>query len=70
MYKKVIFKSIINFDSSIIIVVSESTVANNNSTRDSKIKCEVCGLLFDSLAAKEEHTKLEHIEHKRPSGVG
>ncbi|HJT84923.1 MAG TPA: hypothetical protein VJ697_10610 [Nitrososphaeraceae archaeon] len=51
-------------------MVSESTVANNNSTRNSKIKCEICGLLFDSLAAKEEHTKLEHIEHKRPSGVG
>ena len=51
-------------------MVSESTVANDNSTGDSKIKCEICGLLFDSLAAKEEHTKLEHIEHKRPSGVG
>ncbi|MGE0243333.1 MAG: hypothetical protein AB7P56_05345 [Nitrososphaeraceae archaeon] len=51
-------------------MVSESTVANNDNIGDSQIKCEKCGLLFDSLAAKEEHIKLEHIEHKRPSGVG
>lgn len=26
--------------------------------------------LFDSSDIKEEHKKLEHVEHKRPSGVG
>jgi hypothetical protein len=26
--------------------------------------------LFDTIDIKEEHKKLEHIEHKRPSGVG
>jgi hypothetical protein len=26
--------------------------------------------LFDTIPAKEEHIKLEHVEHKQPSGVG
>jgi len=51
-------------------VVSESSPANNNKTRNSQIRCERCGLLFDSIGAKEEHVKLEHVEHKQPSGVG
>jgi hypothetical protein len=51
-------------------VVSESSTSNNNKTGSSQIRCEKCGLLFDSIGAKEEHVKLEHIEHKQPSGVG
>jgi hypothetical protein len=51
-------------------VVSESSTANNNKTGTSQIRCEKCGLLFDSIGAKEEHVKLEHVEHKQPSGVG
>ena len=34
-----------------------------------KIPCEICGLLFDTVDIKEEHKKLEHVEHKPPSGV-
>jgi uncharacterized C2H2 Zn-finger protein len=53
-------------------VVSGSSTANNNKTGTgtSQIRCERCGLLFDSIGAKEEHVKLEHVEHKQPSGVG
>jgi len=47
---------------------------DNNKVGTSQIRCEKCGLLFDSIGAKEEHIKLEHIklehvEHKQPSGV-
>lgn len=31
--------------------------------------CELCGLSFNSQGEKEEHIKLEHAEHKQPSGV-
>jgi hypothetical protein len=67
------FKSIINFASVIIVVASEASTNNNtvdSKSRSSKISCEICGLLFDTVDIKEEHKKLEHIEHKRPSGVG
>jgi proteasome lid subunit RPN8/RPN11 len=52
---------------------SSTTNANTYSsrkTRPSKIPCEICGLLFDTVDIKEEHKKLEHVEQKRPSGVG
>jgi hypothetical protein len=42
----------------------------NTKNRPSKISCEICGLLFDTVDIKKEHKKLEHVEHKRPSGVG
>jgi hypothetical protein len=53
-------------------VASEASTNNttNSKNRSSKIPCEICGLLFDTEDIKEEHKKLEHIEHKRPSGVG
>lgn len=51
------------------ITSAENTTENNSST-DTKILCDICGLLFDSPDIKEEHKKLEHVEHKRPSGVG
>jgi hypothetical protein len=49
-------------------VVSEESTKTKRSP--SKIPCEICGLLFDTIDIKEEHKKLEHVEHKRPSGVG
>jgi len=49
-------------------MVSESST-DNNKIGTSQIRCEKCGLLFDSIGAKEEHIKLEHVEHKQPSGV-
>ena len=67
------FKSIINFASVIVVVAPEASINNNttnNKSRPSKVPCEICGLLFDTVDIKEEHKKLEHIEHKRPSGVG
>ena len=50
----------------------ESSSSDDTTTRtgSSTIRCEICGLPFDNLAAKNEHVKLEHVEHKRPSGVG
>ena len=53
-------------------VASEASTNNttNSKSRSSKIPCEICGLLFDTVDIKEEHKKLEHVEHKRPSGVG
>jgi len=49
---------------------SLSSSDNNSKTASSTIRCEICGLPFDTLAAKNEHIKLEHVEHKPPSGVG
>ena len=54
-------------------MVAEASTNNNimnNKNKSSKIPCEICGLLFDTVDIKEEHKKLEHIEHKRPSRVG
>jgi hypothetical protein len=66
------FKNIINIASIIIAVASETSTNNttNTKSRFSKVPCEICGLLFDTVDIKEEHKKLEHVEHKRPSGVG
>ena len=66
------FKSIINFTSVTMVVAPEASTNNTTNTkgRASKIPCEICGLLFDTVGIKDEHKKLEHIEHKRPSGVG
>lgn len=32
--------------------------------------CEICGRTFTTEQEKEEHKKLEHKEHREPSGVG
>jgi len=54
-----------------MVVPSEAfTNTTNTKSRLSKVPCEICGLLFDTDDIKEEHKKLEHVEHKRPSGVG
>jgi hypothetical protein len=34
-----------------------------------EVKCEVCGTIFTTEQEKEEHKKLEHKEHREPSGV-
>jgi hypothetical protein len=66
------FKSIINIAAVIMAVASEAFTNNttNAKSKISKVPCEICGLLFDTVDIKEEHKKLEHVEHKRPSGVG
>lgn len=35
----------------------------------SSIKCEICGIIFTTEQDKEQHKKLEHKEHQRPTGV-
>jgi hypothetical protein len=35
-----------------------------------QVKCDLCGLTFATAQEKEEHMKLEHKEHQRPTGVG
>jgi uncharacterized Zn finger protein (UPF0148 family) len=32
-----------------------------------EVKCEICGTTFTTQ--QEEHKKLEHKEHREPSGV-
>jgi len=31
--------------------------------------CTLCGITFQTKDEKDEHMKLEHSEHKQPSGV-
>ena len=50
--------------------MESSSSDDTRKTGTSTIRCEICGLSFDNLAAKNEHVKLEHVEHKPPSGVG
>ncbi|HYZ51020.1 MAG TPA: hypothetical protein VE593_09040 [Nitrososphaeraceae archaeon] len=35
-----------------------------------RIKCEICGIIFTTEQDKEQHKKLEHKEHQSPTGVG
>jgi len=42
-------------------VATEATTTTHTPNRPSKIPCEVCGLLFDTVDIKEEHKKLEHV---------
>ena len=46
------------------------STASSSGTKPSNLTCEHCGIKFNTLDEKEEHIKLEHTEHKRPSGVG
>ena len=39
------------------------------STAAKDVKCEICGMAFVTPQEKEEHKKLEHKEHRGPSGV-
>jgi hypothetical protein len=43
--------------------------ANSSETKSSRFTCEQCGITFSTNDEKEEHIKLEHSEHKPPSGV-
>ncbi len=44
--------------------------ASSSETKSSRFTCEQCGITFNTNDEKEEHIKLEHSEHKPPSGVG
>jgi hypothetical protein len=41
----------------------------NTSDNSSKIKCDLCSITFTTEQDKEQHMKLEHKEHQRPTGV-
>jgi hypothetical protein len=45
------------------------TAQEGFSDRSPNIRCEVCGMMFTTEQDKEQHKKLEHKEHQRPSGV-
>lgn len=45
------------------------TTQEGFSDRSPNIRCEVCGMMFTTEQDKEQHKKLEHKEHLRPSGV-
>jgi hypothetical protein len=42
---------------------------NKSSSSPRSIKCEICGIIFTTEQDKEQHKKLEHKEHQRPTGV-
>lgn len=42
---------------------------HNSGNSSSNIKCDQCGITFTTEQDKEEHMKLEHKEHQRPTGV-
>jgi hypothetical protein len=42
---------------------------DRNYESSTRIKCEVCGMIFTTEQDKEQHKKLEHREHQRPTGV-
>jgi len=46
-----------------------TTKDKKSSSSSTGIKCEVCGIIFTTGQDKEQHKKLEHKEHQRPSGV-
>jgi hypothetical protein len=46
-----------------------TTKDKKSSSSSTGIKCEVCGIIFTTEQDKEQHKKLEHKEHQRPSGV-
>jgi hypothetical protein len=35
-----------------------------------RVICEICKKIFVTQQEKEEHKKLEHKEHREPTGVG
>lgn len=40
------------------------------SSTSSRFTCEICGISFNRKEERDEHAKLEHKEHKAPTGVG
>ena len=46
-----------------------TTRAKKPAASSPSVKCEVCGLIFATEQDKEQHKKLEHKEHQRPTGV-
>jgi hypothetical protein len=51
------------------IVINMGTSADPSNKTSSDNTCHLCGITFANKEEKEEHMKLEHSEHKQPSGV-
>ena len=51
------------------IVIDMGTSPNPSDKPSSNNTCHLCGITFLNKDEKEEHLKLEHSEHKQPSGV-
>lgn len=45
-----------------------SDLESNYSLRE--FRCQQCGITFDNIDDEKEHIKLEHKEHRIPSGCG
>ena len=45
------------------------TSAEPANKKSSDNTCPICGITLANKDEKEEHMKLEHSEHKQPSGV-
>ena len=45
-----------------------SEVESNYSLKE--FSCQQCGITFANIEDEEEHIKLEHKEHRLPSGCG
>jgi hypothetical protein len=52
-----------------VVLHIHTRMANENSSTSGRHTCNLCGLTFQNQDEKEEHIKLEHSEHKQPSGV-
>lgn len=49
--------------------ITKITKMSSTSNNNNELKCNECGITFTTMQDKEEHTKLEHEESRRPSGV-
>ncbi len=50
------------------IIGTDSELESKNLKKE--FACLQCGITFDNVDDAEEHDKLEHKEHKIPSGCG
>jgi hypothetical protein len=44
-------------------------IVDTRAKNSTSFKCEICGILFTTEQDKEQHKKLEHKEHQKPTGV-
>lgn len=51
------------------MVIDMGTSAEPSNKPSSDSTCHLCGIAFSNKDEKDEHIKLEHSEHKQPSGV-
>ncbi len=63
------FCGLINAYLQLLYIIDMGTAAETSNNKASDNTCHLCGITFASNDEKEEHMKLEHSEHKQPSGV-